>query len=431
MDAHIRPIGGLRGEASVPGDKSISHRALLLGAVARDQTNITGLASGGDLRSTAECVSALGVTVETAGDVTRIAGCSLRGLKQPDRELDAGNSGTTIRLIAGLLAGQRFTTTITGDEQLRRRPMDRIIEPLEAMGAEVHGVDDRFAPLIISGGHLRATTYRPRIASAQVKSCVLLAGLYAAGRTTVVEPAISRDHTERMLRYLGVEVEERRSPGRGNQVTLTRGAQPVARPISIPGDLSSAAFLITAALITQNSALTLPGVGVNETRTGLLDVLGEMGAEVSIRNRRAHNLEPRADLVVRSSELRGIEIGGELIPRLIDEIPLLAVAAACAHGKTTVRDAGELRVKETDRIRAMVEGLRRMGARVEEREDGMVIEGGRPLHGTTVSSFADHRIAMAFAVAGLATDGETTVRDAEWVDISFPGFFDLLESLTQ
>lgn len=454
MQVRISPVRKLRGVISVPGDKSISHRAALLGAIAEGTTEIEGFAPGRDPQTTLEVLERLGVEVEREGNVIRIHGLGLRGLKPPDGPLWAGNSGTLMKLISGILAGQDFTSVLEGDESLSRRPM-RVVEPLRLMGAKVSARDDLYPPLEIEGHFpLKPICYSLPVASATVKSAVLLAGLYAEGRTSVEEPAPSRDHTERMLEAFGAEVERRwtregrfedleeeldrrlrRAEGeRGQlrvQVSVEGTGKLEARRVVVPGDISSAAFFLVAGAIVPKSHIRIKDVGLNPTRRAVVEVLRRMGAEVRVEGERLVCGEPVGDLVVRGSDLKGTRIAGTLIPNLIDELPVLAVAAACARGETVIRDASELRTKETDRIRAVVENLRRMGAKVGELPDGMVIGGGGNLRGATVESFGDHRIAMAFAVAGLVAEGETVIEGAEWADISFPGFFRTLEDLSR
>jgi 3-phosphoshikimate 1-carboxyvinyltransferase len=400
----------------VPGDKSISHRALIIGALADGPVPIENLSPARDVQSTALCLRELGVTVTAQG----VHSC---GLRPPARPLDAGNSGTTLRLLAGLLAGYPYTVTLTGDASLRKRPMQRIIEPLTAMGAQIESAGG-YAPLRISGSRLRGIRYTLPIASSQVKSALVLAGLHAQGVTTVIEPSPTRDHTERMLRYLGVPLKTIKG-----SVSVHGGSRPKAKALVVPGDFSSAAFFLAAAVLVPEARLTIRDVGLNPTRTGFLDVLCEMGAQISVHHEREIAHEPWGDLRGESSELHGRVIGGALIPRLIDELPLLAICATQAHGVTVIQDAGELRVKETDRIRAVTHNLRKMGAHVEERPDGWVIPGRQRLSGALVESFGDHRIAMAFAIAGLIADGPTVISGAEWVAISYPTFFDDLAQL--
>jgi len=420
----VNPVTGLRGEITVPGDKSISHRSIMLGSLARGTTLVRGFLHGEDNHSTLNAFRAMGVEVtEGADGELRISGLGLHGLKEPADVLDCGNSGTTIRLMTGLLAGQDFFSVLTGDRYLRKRPMKRVLNPLAVMGARIWGRGGGdLAPLAIQGGSLRGASYDSPIASAQVKSALLLAGLYAEGETTVREPHLSRDHSERMLRYFGVDV--RPFPG---GVTLVPGQPLEGREVLVPGDISSAAFFLVAALITPGSELLIRNVGVNPTRSGIIDILQAMGGAIELLDPRELSGEPVADLLVRSSELQGIEIGGEVVPRAIDEFPVVSVAAACASGVTTIRDARELRVKETDRIAAMTTELGKLGAHIVPREDGMEITGGFPLAGARVSSQGDHRIAMSMAIAGLVTKGEVTIEDTGCTATSFPTFWELLE----
>ncbi len=425
-DLIVQPSSGLTGEILLPGDKSISHRAVLFSALAEDDTVINGFLAGEDTINTARAVQSMGIVVEGLGTSRLIVhGKGLDGLREPAGVLDLGNSGTGIRLLAGLLAGQDFFSILTGDQYLRKRPMARIVEPLRLMGAQIDGRSGgKLAPLAIrgSGRKTRAIDFTGPVASAQVKSAILLAGLYADGETTVNEPAKSRDHTERMFRFFGIEVQEQ-----GTRVTM-KGRQ-VLRPhgtIEVPADISSAAFFIVAACIVPGSELTVPNVGVNPTRTGIFDVLRAMGADIAIENPREQAGEPVADIRVRYQKLRAAEITGALIPRTIDEIPVLAVAASCAEGTTVIRDASELRVKESDRIATMASELRKMGVPVTELPDGMEITGRETREGAVFESHGDHRIAMSMAVAGLAARGETVVRDAAWIETSFPGFERLL-----
>ena len=411
----------------MPGDKSVCHRSIMLGALATGETTVKGFVPGADCLSTVRCIRALGAQVEDlgAGDM-RVQGVGLNGLKEAEDVLDAGNSGTTVRLLSGILAGQPFYTTLTGDWSLRRRPMARIVEPLTRMGARIMGRGgDRLLPLAIRGGDLRSIEYCLPVASAQVKSCVILAALFADGETTVVEPAPTRDHTERMMRAMGARVDTD-----GNRITL-RGGQPLkAVPIEVPGDISSAAFFLVAGAITPGSDVVIEGVGVNPTRTGILDILSAMGADITMENGREVGGEPIADLRVRTSALRATTVEGNLVPRAIDELPVLAVAATQAEGRTLVREAQELRVKETDRIKAIVTELKAMGARIEEQPDGFIVDGPTPLRGASVKTYGDHRMAMSLAVAGLVAEGQTTIEGTECAVVSFPGFFDKLNSLS-
>ncbi len=421
MDYVVQPGGTLRGQLTVQGDKSVSHRALICGAIAEGQTCIRNLCPGGDVQSTIACLRALGVHIEQAGSEVVVHGRGAEGFGAPSHVLDCGNSGTTMRLLAGVLAGQSFRSTLTGDASLRQRPMARVIAPLALMGARIEAEPGGLAPLRIQGGRLRPILYRMPVASAQVKSAVLLAGLLAMGETTVVEPAPTRDHTERMLPLFGAEVKVRDQAVSVQGPARLRGAQ-----ICVPGDISSASFLIAAAAVVPGARLRVQGVGVNPTRTGALEVLCAMGARISICDVRGEG-EPVADVLVEGGNLHAGEVNGPLVPRLIDELPVLAVVATQAQGVTRISGARELRVKESDRIRAVATNLRAMGAEVEELEDGLLIPGPQRLHGAAVESFGDHRIAMSFAVAGVLAEGPTVIRDAECVDISFPGFFHLLE----
>ncbi len=424
----VAPAVSLRGAVAVPGDKSISHRAVLLGAVCDGETVVRGFGWSADTESTVRAARALGVDIEAEGpDVLRIRGVGLRGLRAPDGPIDCGNAGTLVRLLAGILAGQTWQQfELHGDESLSARPMGRIAEPLAQMGAGVETADGHL-PLAIEGRPLRAIDYELPVASAQVKSCVLLAGLYADGETTVVEPVPTRDHTERMLRAAGVQV--RVSPGR---VSVTPPERLALGEVIVPGDISSAAPLVLAATLLPGSELIVSGVGVNPTRTGFLDVLERMGARISIFNRRTLAGEPVADLEVTHAELVATEIAPEEVPRLVDELPLFALAASMAHGDSRVRGAQELRTKETDRIAAVTEGLRAAGAHITATRDGFRVRGvpTRP-RGGRMGSAGDHRIAMLAAVCGLVSGDGVQIEGAEAVSISFPGFFDLIDSLAQ
>lgn len=417
------PARAIRGEVTVPGDKSISHRSIMLGSIANGTTTITNFLRGEDNFATMAAFRAMGVAIEDDGRTVTVHGAGLRGLQEPGDVLDCGNSGTTIRLMTGLLSGQRFFSVLTGDQYLRKRPMKRVTEPLTRMGAQIQGRGNgTLAPLAISGTQLQGIVYQSPIASAQVKSALMLAGLYADGITTITEPTPSRDHSERMLRYFGANLETV-----GSTVTLQGGQELQGREICVPGDISSAAFLLVAALIVPGSELLIRNVGVNPTRTGVIDILQAMGGDIVLQNQRELSGEPVADLLVRSSRLKGIEISGEVVPRAIDEFPAICVAAALAEGATDLRDARELRVKETDRIAAMAANLRLIGAgAIEETEDGMVIQGVASLAGGTVTSFGDHRIAMSLSIAALASQSAVTVDDVSCVSTSFPGFYELL-----
>ena len=429
MQRAVKRPATLRGELRVPGDKSISHRAAIFNAVARGRARIDNYLPGADCLSTLACLRALGVRITTLDASPRALTLLVEGsgaLAEPTGVLDAGNSGTTMRLLAGLLAGHEMFAVLSGDDSLRSRPMGRVVEPLRSMGARIWGrKGDTLAPLAIRGGGLRAIAYDLPVASAQVKSALLLAGLTADGETRLREPARSRDHTERLLAAMGARLAVD-----GLVVRLAGRATLEARDVAVPGDISSAAFWLVAAALHPRAEITLRGVGLNPTRAGVLEVLRAMGARLNVEGVREEAGEPVGDLTVRSSSLKGLDIGGDLIPRLIDELPVLAVAAAFASGTTTVRDAAELRVKETDRIGALAGELRRFGVRIEERADGFRIEGGAPLLGSSCHSHGDHRLAMALAVAGLVADGETVIEGAGAVDVSYPGFWDDLEAVS-
>lgn len=413
----------LKGELTVPGDKSVSHRALLLGSLASGETFVRHIAPGDDVKSTMDCLSQLGVEIQEGKGGICVQGKGLMNYAPPGSSLDAGNSGTLIRLLTGVLCGQSFTSVITGDESLRSRPMDRIVVPLRKMGAELTS-EDGHAPLKIEGGDLQGIVYRPKVASAQVKSCVLLAGLAAEGHTVVVEPGPSRDHTERMLKAMDypIVVKDNRI-----EVNGPRLLHPI--DVTIPGDFSSASYFIAAALVLEGSEVLIKGVGLNSTRTGFMQLVSKMGASISVENRRTEAGEPRGDVFVTYSDLRAVELSGSDVVKAIDELPLLGVLATQARGTTKVTDAEELRVKETDRIRATVDNLRSLGADVHELRDGFVVEGKTPLCGGSVNSCKDHRIAMSMAVAAQIAEGKTTLVGPEWVEVSFPGFFDRLEEL--
>ncbi|HEV8642542.1 MAG TPA: 3-phosphoshikimate 1-carboxyvinyltransferase [Methylomirabilota bacterium] len=427
MRLRIHPVSRLRGQVEVPGDKSISHRAALLGALAEGVTEIRGYLEAEDCLRTIAAVEALGVDVTRKGPGEyRIAGTGLRGLGEPSNVIDCGNSGTTARLLLGALAGQPFWTFLTGDESLRRRPMGRVAEPLRRMGATIVGrAEGGRLPLAIRGvDRPTALAYELPIASAQVKSAILLAGLYADGSVAVTEPAQSRDHSERMLRQFGARLETR-----GLSTTMSPGAL-MGTTVIVPGDISSAAFLLVAGLIVADARVTVAGVGLNPTRAGLLEALGAMGAHLEIApTERGGVGEPSGAITAAGRELAGTTVAGALVPRLIDEIPALAVAALVARGRTEIRDAAELRVKESDRVAALARELGAMGARIAERPDGLLIEGGARLRGARVASGGDHRIAMALAVAGLVADGETVIEDTACIATSFPQFADLLNGL--
>ncbi|MEN9210435.1 MAG: 3-phosphoshikimate 1-carboxyvinyltransferase [Thermostichus sp. DG_1_6_bins_120] len=426
----LSPVSGLRGQVRIPGDKSISHRALMLGSLAEGETTIRGLLLGEDPCSTAACFRAMGVEIsELNSELVRIQGVGLGQLQEPANVLDAGNSGTTMRLMLGILAGHagRFFV-VTGDNSLRSRPMRRVVDPLRQMGAEIWGRDGgNLAPLAVQGRSLKGIHYSSPVASAQVKSCLLLAGLLAEGTTQVTEPALSRDHSERMLRAFGAEIQV--DPDK-KTVAVVGGSRLRGQAVTVPGDISSAAFWLVAASILPESELLLENVGLNPTRIGVLQVLEEMGADIQIENQREIAGEPLGDLRVRSAPLRGCTLAGERIPTLIDEIPVLAVAAAFADGVTVIRDAAELRVKESDRLAAIAQELGRMGAQVREQPDGLEIQGGIPLQGAEVDSHQDHRIAMSLMVAALGAQGSTTLIGADCARVSYPDFIPTLQRLT-
>jgi 3-phosphoshikimate 1-carboxyvinyltransferase len=423
----VRRPRSLRGEAHVPGDKSISHRAIFHNAIAEGIARVENLGPGADVRSTAAAMRALGVQIDELWP----GSCLVHGrgglLGEPGDVIDAGNSGTTTRLIAGILAAQPFLTVVTGDESLRSRPMDRVIDPLRAMGAQAFGrLGNDYLPMAIVGGDLHGIDYRLPMASAQVKSCLLLAGALAEGETRIHEPAASRDHTERLLAAQGADIEVD-----GLDVAIRGGRTLQAVDIAVPGDTSAAAFWIVAACVHPDAEITVVGIGLSEGRTGLLDALQAMGADIEVNNQRIVGGEPVGNVTARSSRLRGTRVGGDLIPRLIDEVPVLAVAAAMAEGDTVVTDAEELRYKESDRIAVVIEELTKLGAEIDERPDGMVISGIGRLAGGAGDSHRDHRMAMALAVAGLVSEQPVSVARAESVSISYPSFWEDLDRLSQ
>ncbi len=418
----VQPGGCLKGRIRVPGDKSISHRSIMLGSLAEGTTHVTGFLEGEDSLATLKAFRAMGVNIEGPdnGNVT-IHGVGMHGLKQPEAPIDLGNSGTSIRLMSGLLAGQGFEVTMVGDSSLSTRPMRRVTDPLAQMGAEIETTEAGTPPLKLkAGAKLKGIDYALPMASAQVKSCVLLAGLYAEGKTSVTEPAPTRDHTERMLTGFGYAVERN-----GATASVSGGGKLVATNIDVPADISSAAFFIVGASIAPGSDVVLEHVGINPTRTGVIDILRLMGADIELQNEREVGGEPVADVRVRYSQLKGIQIPEELVPLAIDEFPAIFVAAACAEGTTVLTGAEELRVKESDRIQAMADGLVLMGVKAESTSDGIVIEGGSPMSGAEVESHDDHRIAMSFAMAALRASGEMVINETANVRTSFPGFVSL------
>lgn len=422
----LKKWGPLRGEITVPGDKSISHRAVMFGSLAKGTTEIHGFLQGADCLSTISCFEKMGVSIENKGDVVLVHGNGLHGLKKPETILDCGNSGTTTRLISGILSAQDFDVTLTGDASIQKRPMKRIMEPLSRMGADITSIrGNDCAPLLIRGTKLHGIHYTSKVASAQVKSAILLAGLYADGITQVTEPFVSRNHSERMLKLFGASVSTE-----GTTASISPATQLYGQKVMVPGDISSAAYFIAAALIVPGSEVLLKNVGINPTRDGMLRVCRAMGADITLLNEQNSGGEPVADLLVRyTPSLSGTVIEGELIPTLIDEIPIIAVLAATANGTTVIRNAEELKVKESNRLDIMVNELTAMGVSLEGTDDGMIIEGGKPFHGAQIDSRLDHRIAMSFAIASLAAETPTEILRAGCVDISYPTFYQDLARL--
>lgn len=418
---------GLSGELTVPGDKSISHRSIMLGSIAKGTTAIRGFLQGADCLSSIACFRKMGVEIQNDGDLVTVKGLGLRGLKAPTDTLDVGNSGTTTRLMSGILAAQNFSCRVNGDASIQKRPMKRIMLPLSMMGANITSeLGNDCAPLRITGSNLHGIAYDSPVASAQVKSAILFAGLYADGVTSVTEPAVSRNHTELMFESFGVDIKTE-----GRTATVHPASELYAQEIEVPGDISSAAYFIAAGLITPNSEITIKNVGINPTRDGILRVCEMMGANVKLEAKGGGVGEPIADITVSTTTLHGCEIGGNIIPTLIDEIPIIAIMAATAEGDTIIKNAAELKVKESNRIDVMVSNLSAMGASIEATDDGMIIHGGKTLHGAAIDSKLDHRIAMSFAVASLIADGETEILGSECVDISYPTFYRDLMKLVQ
>lgn len=415
----------LKGEITVPGDKSISHRSIMLGSIASGITEVHGFLNGADCISSMNCFRQMGVDIDYDGSIVTIHGNGLHGLKAPADTLDVGNSGTTTRLMSGILAAQNFSSRVIGDDSICRRPMKRIITPLAMMGADItseRGND--CAPLIINGRKLKGIHYDSPVASAQVKSCVLLAGLYADGETSVTEPYVSRNHTELMLNAFGGSCTTL-----GTTATVTSDPVLTGQKIVVPGDISSAAYFLVAGLIADNSEITIKNVGINPTRDGIIDVIKMMGGDITFANVNADSGEPTADITVKTSSLKGCVIEGDIIPKLIDEIPVIAILACFAEGETVIKDAAELKVKESNRIDVMVNNLSAMGADITGTDDGMIIRGGKPLHSAVIHSKKDHRIAMSFAIAAMCAEGETEILDADCVNISYPDFYRDLEKL--
>jgi 3-phosphoshikimate 1-carboxyvinyltransferase len=427
MEITIKPVERVEGQIRVPGDKSISHRALLFSSLTENTVEIEGLLEAGDTLSTLNCLKQLGAEFEGDGEKLTVKGKGLRGFKEPDNVLDAGNSGTTARLLTGLLAGQPFHSTLTGDGSLRKRPMQRVTEPLKQMGASISGRHNgELLPLSIRGYDLLPINYTLPVASAQVKSALLIAALYSRGTSEIIDRYNTRDHTERVLRYLGADIKKLGK----HHIILKSPVKLKGERFRIPGDISAAAFFIVAATLAPRGELYIEDVGINPSRTGILEVLQSMGAEISILNKREYNYEPVADLLVKGGRnLKGTEITGEMIPRVIDEIPVLAVAALFAEGETVIKGAAELRVKESDRLKSITLELQKMGALVEELPDGLIIQGSTKLSGARCESHGDHRIAMALATAALFAESESVINGIEAVQISFPGFFDMMSGL--
>lgn len=415
----IKRVNGLKGTVAIPGDKSISHRSIMLGSIAEGTTEVHNFLQGADCLSSIACFRQMGIDIENNGDIVRIHGQGLHGLKRPENTLDTGNSGTTTRLMSGILAGQNFECTINGDASIQSRPMRRIMTPLSLMGASIESIrGNDCAPLKITGQKLHGIHYNSPVSSAQVKSAVLLAGLYAEGETSVTEPVLSRNHTELMLGACGGDIRSE-----GTTAILRPVKRLDAQKIIVPGDISSAAYFMAAGLIVQNSEICIENVGINPTRDGMIKVCQAMGANISLENIRDVCGEPVADVVVRHSSLHGTVVEGDIIPTLIDELPIIAVMAAFAEGQTIIRDAAELKVKESDRIAVMTENLSAMGVDITPTADGMIINGGKTPHGAQIQSHLDHRIAMSFAVAALASDGETEIIGSDCVNISYPTFY--------
>ncbi len=417
----IKKIGSANGEITVPGDKSVSHRAVMFNSLAKGTAHITGFLKGADCLSTIECFKALGVDIEMSEDMITVHGNGLHGLSEPQKMLYTGNSGTTTRLLCGILSGQDFNSSLTGDKSIEKRPMKRVTEPLSLMGAKI---ENDYCPLSITGSKLHGMEYKMTVASAQVKTALILAALYADGETVIYEKEKSRDHTERMLAAMGADIV-----CDGLKITIRPGKELRAADIDVCGDISSAAFFMVLGLIMPSSRVTVRNVGVNPTRTGIIDVLKAMGADMKFENERIVSGEPVADITVASSRLKGVTIGGDIIPRLIDEIPIIAAAAVFAEGETVIKDAHELRVKETDRIAAIENEFSKCGADITSSEDGMVICGGKPIHGADFKTYGDHRMAMSLSVLAQLAEGDSSLDDGKCVSVSYPTFFDDLYKL--
>lgn len=423
-------ITGLKGTVSVPGDKSISHRGIMFGSIADGTTEIHNFLPGADCLATIRCFRTLGIEIEQEGSTVTVHGKGLHGLSAPSHILDVGNSGTTTRLLSGILAGQPFESKLSGDESLNSRPMKRIIDPLTQMGADISSIlHNGCAPLYIAPSRLHGIHYDSPVASAQVKSCILLAGLYANGETSVTEPGLSRNHTELMLKEFGADIRSVHNLDCSRTTAIIQpGRELHGQKLTVPGDISSAAYFIAAGLIVPDSEIRITNVGINPTRAGILKICEDMGARIELSNERTEGGEKIADITVRTSRLHGTVIEGDIIPALIDEIPVIAVMAAVAEGTTVIRDAAELKVKETDRIETVTDNLKAMGCDVTPTEDGMIINGGK-LKGASIHTLLDHRIAMAFSIAALAAEGRTRILDSKCVDVSYPAFYDTFEEL--
>ncbi len=417
--------GKLKGVINIPGDKSISHRSIMFGSLAKGETKIYNYLLGEDCKSTISCFKKLGVNIKLNEDNVTVEGVGLYGLSKPDEMLYVGNSGTTIRLMSGILAGQQFETLISGDSSIQKRPMDRIMTPLKMMGADIESLNGIYPPLRIKPvNNLRNIKYHQKTSSAQVKSCILLAGMYSQKPVKIVQPKISRDHTERMMQYFGIPLIVQ-----GNEILMETSKYIVGKEIFVPGDISTAAFYMTAALLFEGSEVVLKNVGINPTRTGIVDIYKKMGADITLENYQIRNNEPSADIIVRHSKLKGIEIKGEIIPKLIDEIPIIAAAAAFAEGTTVIKNAAELKVKETNRISAVVTEMKKMGIDIQELDDGMVINGCEKLKSATIDSYDDHRIAMTMSILAMKAEGESEILNSHCVNISNPDFYDTIKSL--
>lgn len=425
MNKTITPKNSINGIVNVEGDKSISHRAIIIGSLANGITKINNFLLSKDCLATIKCFKDLGVDIKIYKNQVIINGKGLYSLKQPTSQLDVKNSGTTIRLISGILSGQNFESIITGDESIKKRPMDRIIEPLKILGANISGKDNKFAPLYIKKGNLNFINYKLPVASAQVKSCILLASLYGKQDSIINEPIKCRDHTERMLEFFGAKIKKL-----NDDIIISPNPKLIGKNVYIPGDISSASFFIVAALILENSNITIKNIGINDTRTGIITVLKKMGANIQLNNKKIINNEPISDITVKTSKLNGIIIEKDLIPLLIDEIPIIAVCALFASGKTIIKDASELKVKETNRIKVIVSQFKKMGANIEETDDGMIIYGDNIIKGTKVNSYKDHRIAMSLSILALKASGKTEIENSDCVDISFPNFYNILDQIS-